>query len=170
MDDPAISDPAVSTVSIGFNRSMSLGKHRLFERLQFGARWEMQAIFTVQFHFQAVDSPIHLDGQPLGAAKPSENWRKKRIGGVRLFHRQSDTQLGGRWRTPTTSAMLISGCGRARRQFFDKCPAPLQSDRGSMTVFLFLNKPASSQTETEHNRTEPQCIKVSVSVSIPLPP
>jgi len=142
MDDPAISDPAVSTVSIGFNRSMSLGKHRLFERLQFGARWEMQAIFTVQFHFQAVDSPIHLDGQP----------------------------LGGRWRTPTTSAMLISGCGRARRQFFDKCPAPLQSDRGSMTVFLFLNKPASSQTETEHNRTEPQCIKVSVSVSIPLPP
>jgi hypothetical protein len=27
-----------------------------------------------------------------------------------LFHRQSDTQLGGRWRTPTTSAMLISGC------------------------------------------------------------
>lgn len=37
----------------------------------------MHAIFTEQFYLQAVDrSPVHVGWQPLGAAKPSENWKR----------------------------------------------------------------------------------------------
>jgi hypothetical protein len=117
--------------------------------------------FTV--YFQAVDSPIHLDGQPLGAANPSENWRERRMAVEREllvpWGAVFDCSIANRALTWQAMAhphhphyahkRMLKGVS----SIFDKCPAPLQSDRGTMTVFL--NKPASGpdRNRAEQNRT-----------------
>ncbi len=99
------------------------------------------------------------------------------------FHHQSDTQLGGRWRTHHQHYAHKRMLKGASSIFLTSCPGPPGPPGPPRTtgvrMTVFLNKPASSQTETEtetereQNRTEPSpsnSINVPVPVSFPLPP